>query len=287
MAIYAISLVKNEADIIAQNLSAASRWADRIFVLDNGSSDGTWEIVKSEAQRNPVVVPFRQDPQPFRDGMRTDVFRAYRHLARRGDWWSILDADEFYIENPRVFLAQVPPTYNAVWLADYNYRFTEADLAVYRERPERFDGREPWNEVLRRYVIDEYSEYRFFRHWWGLRRLPPKTWGPIYPRRIRFRHYRYRSPEQIEARLAARAPMVASGDFLHEASAHWQPATSALSQGWRDRVVRSEDCHFDEGDESLIAPQDWTPPPSIVRPSLARYVGDRFKRIARRALSKG
>jgi len=35
MKIYAICLVKNEADIIAQTLMAAKSWADAVFVYDN------------------------------------------------------------------------------------------------------------------------------------------------------------------------------------------------------------------------------------------------------------
>src|SRR5438270_838012 len=114
MGIYAISLVKNEADIIAQNLIAASHWAEAIFVLDNGSSDGTWEMVQALANRNSAIVPFRQDAQPFRDSMRSDVLRVFSSRARSGDWWCILDADEFYVDvDPRHFLARVPARINA------------------------------------------------------------------------------------------------------------------------------------------------------------------------------
>ena len=47
MKIFAISIVKNEADVIEQNLKEAELWADKIFILDNGSTDGTWEIIQS------------------------------------------------------------------------------------------------------------------------------------------------------------------------------------------------------------------------------------------------
>lgn len=47
MKIFAIMLVKNEADIVASVLKDAEKWADKIFILDNGSTDGTWEIIQS------------------------------------------------------------------------------------------------------------------------------------------------------------------------------------------------------------------------------------------------
>lgn len=280
MAIFAISLVKNEADIIAENLDSASRWADRIFVLDNGSSDGTWDTVQDLAKRNRAIVPFRQDRQPFRDSMRNDVFRAYRKLARRGDWWCILDADEFFADDPREFLGRVPRRYNAVWLADYNFRFTDADLAAHEQGARAFDGSQPWQEVLRHYVIDPYSEYRFFRHWQGLRSLPPRNWGPIYPERIRMRHYRYRSPAQIMTRLQARVPLTASGMFQHETPDYW-PGAPAHSQDWGERVVASRGC-LNMGEAGLIAPPPWQPPAIQTKPGILCFIGLRLERLRRR-----
>ena len=60
MKIYAISLIKNEADIIEKNLIEASKWCDKIFVYDNGSTDGTWEIVKSLSSNK--IIPFKTYP---------------------------------------------------------------------------------------------------------------------------------------------------------------------------------------------------------------------------------
>lgn len=42
MNIYAIMLVKNEADIVKSVIKDAEKWADKIFILNNGSTDGTW-----------------------------------------------------------------------------------------------------------------------------------------------------------------------------------------------------------------------------------------------------
>ena len=34
-------LVKNEVDIVGYVLKKAQEWCDKIFILDNGSTDGT------------------------------------------------------------------------------------------------------------------------------------------------------------------------------------------------------------------------------------------------------
>jgi hypothetical protein len=42
--IHALSIVKKEVDILQDTLIAAVQWCDHIYVLHNGSNDGTWEL---------------------------------------------------------------------------------------------------------------------------------------------------------------------------------------------------------------------------------------------------
>ena len=58
MKIFGIMLVKNEVDIVGHTLKEAQKWCDKIFILDNGSTDGTWELVNS--MKNDVVIPWKQ-----------------------------------------------------------------------------------------------------------------------------------------------------------------------------------------------------------------------------------
>ena len=96
MRIHGLMLVKDEADIVGATLEAAARWCDSIYVFDNGSSDGTWELIQAIAARDPRVVPYKQDAKPFRQSLRGEIFRQFRDRAHPGDWWCILDGDEFY-----------------------------------------------------------------------------------------------------------------------------------------------------------------------------------------------
>src|SRR5687768_11826297 len=108
MRIFGICLVKNEADIIAFSLQKASEWAHKIFVYDNGSTDGTWEAVQELAKTNDKIIPWKSEAKPFRDGLRGEVFNEFRHLAQKGDWWCCrLDSDEFYLDDPREVLSKV------------------------------------------------------------------------------------------------------------------------------------------------------------------------------------
>jgi glycosyltransferase involved in cell wall biosynthesis len=119
MRIHCMSLVKNECDIVAQSLTEAATWADAIYVYDNGSDDGTWEIVRELASTQRQIIPFEHDATPFSQALRRRIFEAFRDRSAHGDWWCLLDADEFYIDDPRTFLAAVPEPYDEVWSASF------------------------------------------------------------------------------------------------------------------------------------------------------------------------
>ena len=117
MRIHGLCIVKNEADILGQSLQATRAWCDAIYVLDNGSTDGSWEQVQALAHDDPAIVPWKQAAVPFRDGLRAEIFHAFAERAPPGDWWVRLDADEFYIDDPRQFLRRVPASTGCVWFA--------------------------------------------------------------------------------------------------------------------------------------------------------------------------
>jgi glycosyltransferase involved in cell wall biosynthesis len=259
MKIRALSLVKNEGDIIAHNLRAACEWCDAIYVFDNGSSDATWDIVRKLAGELPAIVPFKQDPKPFSDSLRQEIFARFRSGAQPGDWWCVLDADEFYVDDPRLFLSRVPDMYRSVWPQLYTYLFTEADAAQPADAPAP--------ERLHHYVLGEYSEPRFIRYAKGMTSFPPRELHPIYPERIRMRHYPYRSPGQIELRLRTRRPAMTRGEFAHELRSNWATAAiaskldpEALPERWEERLATCDECWLDRGPETLLPVLPWSSP---------------------------
>lgn len=226
MKIFGICLVKNEADIIEYCLSEASKWASKIFVYDNGSTDGTWEIVNRLAKKNEVIVPFKKEALPFRDHLRAKVFNAYKHLASEGDWWCFrLDSDEFYIDDPREFLAKIPKKYHVVCKASYDYRLTYEDIEEFH-----FEDTCPHDALqLKYYNPLIYSEKRFFKHRkrlkWPSHEGIPRHMGIIYPEFIKQKHLQYRSPNQIKARLLKKKVATQSGyQFFknHDNEENWQ-----------------------------------------------------------------
>jgi hypothetical protein len=290
MAIHGICIVKNEVDVIAQMLRANAQWCDHIYVFDNGSDDGTWEIVKALSRELPAVVPFKQDPKPFTDSLRAEILSHYIGRAQRGDWWCVVDADEFYVDDPRAFLARVPRRYRAVWPQLYTYLFTDKDAEVYRQDPGRYAPEVPVSDRLHHYQLGEYSELRFFRHDPHFTGIPADL-QPIFPERIRMRHFGYRSPEQIARRLQTRREPMERGEFVHEKASNWQPdghadpgpATEAdMAKSWEERIVPHGECHFDDGVDTLLPPRPWIPPEAPQRRRGLSKLGGRIRRAVGR-----
>jgi glycosyltransferase involved in cell wall biosynthesis len=277
MNIHAITIVRDEADILEQTLRAAARWCDFIYVYDNGSTDGSWEIVQRLADDLAPVVPFRRDDRPFTEPLRGVVFRQFRDRSAPGDWWCRLDTDEHYIDDPRVFLRKVPDRYGNVWSAHFNYYFTDEDLKRYEADPSAYDAAIPIQERLR-YYRNNWSEVRFFRDdgttRWREDRAWPDGLGRVYPVRIWLRHFQYRSPDQIKRRLARRAALMRRAqnyNFFHEIKTNWlravidrdaaaQHVDRTLQPSWRDRIVPAEKLDYDAHDRHLVCRPDLMPP---------------------------
>lgn len=221
--IYSLLVVKNEADVIAASLLDACRWSDKIIVLDNGSTDGTWEIVQQLSQTQPQIVAFGQYNGPFHIGLRARLFRAYRKEMRRGDWWCVrLDADEFYPGDVRGFLSQVPRTYRTVKKSSVDYLLAKADLPL-------LTGRFEQDRLCFQYALKVHrQERRFMRHspWllWSERWRYPHPWGRVAKECIEVAHYQYRSVEQMQTRWQTRqeAKAAGCGSFKHENAHGWE-----------------------------------------------------------------
>lgn len=238
MKIFAIMLVKNEADIVGYVLKKAEKWADKIFIIDNGSTDGTWEIIQS--MKDEIITPWKQDFSPFRRGMRADVFNEFRHLSSKEDWWCYaLDADEVYIENPRNFLQKIPKRFQWVSKKSIDYVLTKEDLKEYD-----FSGIFEEDKNYIKYLKPTcWSEGRFFRYRknikWdnGVASQYPINIGIMAPEKILVKHYQYRSPQQIEKRIKDRAATKKRTDVS---------AWNRMPETMEDSLFTRDKCIFDK-----------------------------------------
>lgn len=258
MKIFGIMLVKDESDVIRSVLEHGRTWADRIFVIDNGSTDGTWETVNSMA--DDCIVAWRRDLRTYSNALRADAFNAFRHEAAENDWWCYkMDSDEFYIDDPREFLGRVPWPYHVVYKKSLDYVITEEDVAQ-GLLSESFEENRPRIRYLKPVA---YSEPRFFRHrgrlTWPEGKAAPNHRGPRFPQPIRVRHYQFRSPTQMQHRLDVRnaVPRDRRG----------KPFRHIRVSDWTELLVPRSEAVLDEGDPTYdrIPTRIWDQPTGLVK----------------------
>ncbi|MGJ3246544.1 MAG: glycosyltransferase family 2 protein [Elainellaceae cyanobacterium] len=294
MNIHGICIVKNEADIIEQTLTHAATWCDFIYVFDNGSTDGTWEKVLDLSKRYSPIIPYKQDDCVFHDWLRSEVFHHFRSNSIEGDWWCRLDADEFYIDDPRIFLKKVPQSYQCVWSASFSYYFTDKDLERYNHDPSLYADDVPVSQKYR-YYLNNWSEPRFCRYDKNLIWDRSQEWpyfGAVYPVRIWLKHYRYRSPQQIQKRVSDRQQAQARGNngFRHEAQSDWlatvfnpfkmSSQTLTVQCGddtWKERIVDSSQLFYDAHDQNYVVREDLMPK----LPTWSPFIANKMRSIRR------
>ncbi len=223
--IYSLLLVKNEADIIQACLRDACRWSDKIIVIDNGSTDGTWEIIKQHSLTEQKIIPWLRYEGAFHIGLRAKAFNAFKHEMNWGDWWCVrLDADEFFVGDVKEQLAKVPWWSPVVKKESTDYVLTQEDI-------DNHDFSLPFEQNLPYFthsLTKKRRERRFVRHnpflvWCGKWRYPHPL-GKVADTVIPVNHYQYRSIEQMKKRFQTRqqARKDGCGSFKHENGENWE-----------------------------------------------------------------
>lgn len=239
MKVYSLLLVKDEADIVGLSLLDACRWSDKVIVIDNGSGDGTWELIQQLATQDARIVPFMRYEGPFHIGLRARAFRAFRHELKPSDWWCVrLDADEFYPGDVHTLLQRVPWWCRTVKKSSTDYVLTYEDI-----EEELLSGNfETDRHYIHYRLPHKREERRFMRHSpfliWLDRWRYPHPWGLVAKERIPVDHYQYRSPEQMQRRYNNRQQAKADGcgSFSHE-----------TGLDWRDYLHHRSECVKEEG----------------------------------------
>ncbi len=79
MKLNAICIIKNEADIILETLNNALRFCDTVYVFDNGSTDGSWELICEKALSDKRIVIAAHTDEIYRNQFRNRVYNMFHH----------------------------------------------------------------------------------------------------------------------------------------------------------------------------------------------------------------
>jgi glycosyltransferase involved in cell wall biosynthesis len=257
MKVFAILTTNNESDILHDCLLSALCWADKVFVMDTGSTDATPDILSKMSEDHQGRIFYYKSEFREYNFIKTnnELFRHFFHFSEIGDWWCTLSTDEFFGKDTRLMLSRIPPEFNCVWDIRINFYFTEKDLesfvATYgKDYLSDMASMHSFYKTLNYYKAD-YSEPRFFRHnkctlssTLFLARNFNRIW---YDRAVNF-HYQYRHPSQILRRVATRKAIYSRTGYMkvfsHENN--FAPllfrgldSTSVTSKSLQERIVDS------------------------------------------------
>lgn len=237
--LYGLMIVKDEADIVEQSIVHAMQYCSKIIVIDNMSSDGTWELIEQISKRHPArIIALVRTAEPFHDGLRAIGYNAFHEELSSADWWLRLDADEFLHEDPAGVI-DIAARENADFIRAnmINFALTDVDLQAIESGS---DARSAPIGARRRYYRVGWREFRLFRNnpavKWNDKlnqTFPQNLFGgrrKVCSTSIFMRHYSNRDVDQVRRRVAIRAE---SSAFSH-----------ISTENWRDAMFLAKNCHY-------------------------------------------
>lgn len=217
MAVFAITMVKDEADVIAGTITRMLSQVDAILVADNGSTDGTREILDGLAASHPLQVCEDAEVGYYQSQKMSELAA---EAARQGATFVIpFDADEIW-HSPQGRIADVlvdqSPTMAVAAAPILNYVATaDDDPALPPLERIRWRRREPL--PLPKVACRPTAPVT----------IEQGNHGAHYPTEIihgllEVHHFPYRSAEQFLSKVRNGASAYKATDLPADTGAHWR-----------------------------------------------------------------
>lgn len=250
MSVYGVSLVKDEADVIAQTVRHMATQVDHLLVADNMSTDGTRDILADLARELPLTVI--DDTETAHYQARKLTALALRAAATGAEWVAPFDADEL-MTSPGGRLADV--------LAEQKRRIWVLSVALLEYRPTTSDHDDPdpyrrigWRQtqpntlpkvVCRCHPDLLIGEGSHTAHYAGT--VPRSILGGVVTR-----HFPYRSATQFVSKMRNGSRGRNATDLSPEVGVHLREHGRILAEHgpdaleriyWEEHVIRDPENH--------------------------------------------
>lgn len=116
-------LIKNEVDIISDNIKVHSKLGvDSFIVMDNGSTDGTREVLSNLQKEYDLIIIDRPVLDYQQSNWKTEMARVAK-TKQGADWVITNDADEFWIPNQGDLKSELSLTGSIIECPRFNILF--------------------------------------------------------------------------------------------------------------------------------------------------------------------
>lgn len=235
----AVTMVKDEADIIPYTLAQMLAEVDHVIVADNGSTDDTRGLVADIAAASGRVTVVDDHEPGYHQSRKMTALALRARLEHGAEWVVPFDADEFWY-SPFGRIGDILGAIDgAQWLtvraALYDHVTTDIDppdedpIARIRWRKTQPN---PLPKVAVRWREDLVIEM-------GNHGAYYEGGATLHPTSLVVRHYPYRSEEQFlrKVRNGAAAYAAAGDDVPADAGAHWRQWGDILRAHGPEAVV--------------------------------------------------
>jgi hypothetical protein len=226
MTVYGISMMRDEADVARQVIEHMLTQVDRIIVLDDGSTDGTEEILTSL----PITVVYNDTPGFWQSRKMTGL----AHMAGdEGATWIVpFDADELWScpNGGRLgnVLESLPSRYFIAEAKWYDYLETAEDDPTEPDPFKRMCWRLKESQRLRKVACRYRPSLTIVQGnhsaWYD---LPKRT----IRNQIVVRHYPYRGLEHFIRKSLNGAVAYDLTDLPESMGVHWRKHAQAIQEG--------------------------------------------------------
>lgn len=224
---FAVAMVKDEADVIALTVGNMLRQVDHVYVADNGSTDGTRDILDGLATMNGGRLLVLDDPEVAYYQSEKMSALACKARDNGADWVVPFDADEYWYAVDGRTIAEV--------LADCRFPVAAAALTDHVATGQDDPDFLPWRRAhqlsmpkvafqpMAGFTLEQGNHSVLDRR----RKRPPVRGGLLA-----VHHYPYRSAAQFVRKVRnGAAAYAAGGDRIRaDFGAHWRSWGAILAR---------------------------------------------------------